>query len=237
MRVPESWRDKHGEMTLFWSRVEPTFVEVCRIGNEEVTFLYETPRSGFGYGCSPSDVTYVLEKIEENQSHFPDMIIFRQPTRKQAQQASVWGRFLYLATVGKHEGTAIVLEAQEFGSKLSWPKKLKVEDQLELKRLKEDGHVFRETKRGYFTLLTEIAVRNTILYRTLLHELGHFRQYQEHTEYPETRLSDDICIAIELHDSVPEADLEAYAHRFAEEQSKQLRERGVIPFEPKPFVG
>ena len=38
-----------------------------------------------------------------------DMIVFRQPTRKQIRLSSVWGRLLYWATIGRRTGTAIYL--------------------------------------------------------------------------------------------------------------------------------
>lgn len=236
MRVPESWRDKHGEPTLFWSRVEPSYVEKCSIGKTETTFLYEAPRNGFAYGCSPSDVSIILNKVVDDKWGIPDLIIFRQPTRKQAQQAGVWGRFLYLAEVGKYSGTAIVLEAQELGREVVWPRKLNIEDQLEFQRLKGDGHVFSQTKRGSTTILTESSVRSTILYRTLIHELGHFRHYQDQITNPKKRLSDDPNTAEELYWATPSSEKEAYAHRFADEWVRKLRTERVIPFQPKNFI-
>ncbi len=83
----------------------------------------------------------------------------------------------YFATIGKHEGTAIILEAQELGRLLKWSKRLTVEDRAEFDRLVADGHLFVEGKRHYQTELVETAVRNTVLYRTLLHELGHLAHY------------------------------------------------------------
>ena len=46
MRVPESWADKHGDQSAFWSRISPDHIETFRIQDETVTILYETPRVG-----------------------------------------------------------------------------------------------------------------------------------------------------------------------------------------------
>ena len=192
MRVPESWQDKHGNYSMFYERLEAAKEQEIAIGNFKVKILYEEPREGFTYGCTPSDVTKILISVASLSSCLPDIIAFRQPTRKQQQQKPVWGRFLYFAEFGKHEGTAIILEAQALGTLLKWSKRMTVDGRVEYERLVADGHPFVETKRHFQAELTEQAVRNTKLYRTLLHEIGHLAHYHQDVADDRTALDEDL---------------------------------------------
>lgn len=233
MRIPESWVDKHGNYTLYFERLETPRVENVTFGECKMKFLYETPRKGFSYGCSPADVVKLLTVVSNLVPAFPDIVAFRQPTRKQHQQNPVWGRFLYRAEFAEQHGTAIVVEAQELGSPLKWSKRMTLEDRAEYERLLRDGHVFVETKRYQVTKQTEQAVRNTILYRTFLHELGHLADYHQKVLDHQTALDLDQDVADSLYFSRPISEREAFAHRLAEELRETLLERGAIPFEPQ----
>ncbi len=160
-----------------------------------------------------------------------DLIVFRQPTKKQIQLSPVWGRLLYLADIGKHLGAAIYLEAQEVGVPFKWGRKLDLEGQAELIRLREDGHQIDETKREYIVTPSEETIRNTLLYRTLLHELGHWVQYTRDFLDDDTALSEDPDVAYQLYFAQPNIEHEYFAHRYAFEVAKRLRNGGIIPFE------
>ncbi|MEM6890148.1 MAG: hypothetical protein AAF636_18735 [Pseudomonadota bacterium] len=235
MRIPESWLDKYGNCSLFWSRVELDYVQEVSIGNFRVKILYDKPHEGCSYGCSPADAVKLLNLVAGSVPAMPDIIAFRQPTRKQRQQSPVWGRFLYLAEFGKYEGTAIVLESQELGASLKRCKNMTLEDRAEYDRLRDDGHSFVETKRHYEAFLTEEGIRNTKLYRTLLHELGHFVEYYQKVLFKETALDPDQDVAEELYFSGPTSEREVFAHRFAGNISRSLIADGKIPFAPQPF--
>lgn len=227
--------DRYGNVSLFYERIEPAYF--CRevIGDFDVKVFYEMPRDDFTYGCSPPDVVKVLKDIAPNVQSLPDMIAFRQPTRKQRHLKPVWGRFLHSAEFGPHEGTAIILEAQEVGASVSWSKRMSLEDQHELDRLRDDGHVFQETRRSFDALLSFETVRSTILYRTLLHEIGHGVQYHDEVLDMTTALDPDQNVASELYFSKPSSEREAYAHTFADQLARGLRSSGTIPFEPLVF--
>lgn len=231
MRVPESWQDKHGNYSMFYERLDSPTEQNTTIGVFDLKVLYEEPRVGFSYGCTPSDVIKVLSLAVSLSSSLPAIIAFRQPTRKQQRQRPVWGRFLYFAEFGKHEGTAIIIEAQEIGASLKWPKRMTLEDRAEYERLVADGHPFVETKRHFEATLTEQAVRNTLLYRTLLHELGHLAHYYQDVFYSRTALDKDQSIARELYFSKPSSEREVFAHGFAEKIGQSLRRAGEIPFD------
>jgi len=178
-------------------------------------------------GCSVDDVVRVLKAAAPYLPALPDIIAFRQPTRKQQAQHSVWGRFLYFAEIGECEGRAVVLEAQELGHELKWPRRMTLEDRAEFERLKDDGHVFREEKRCFVAELEEAAVRQTMLYWTLLHELGHYADFCEKVLDDATALDPDLDLAEELYFSRPSAERESYAHGFAEKLRAILQADGV----------
>lgn len=235
MSIPEIWMDRHGNVSLFYERIEPAYFAQESVGDFDLKLFYELPRDGFTYGCSPPDVLKVLRAAAPSIPSLPDMLAFRQPTRKQRQLKPVWGRFLYFAEFGAHEGTAIVLEAQAIGAPISWSKRMSLDDQAELDRLRTDGHVFNETKRTFDALLSVQTVRSTILFRTLLHEIGHWAQYHEEVLHEATALDADYDIARELYFSKPSSEREVYAHKFAEQLAADLRSSGAIPFEPLAF--
>lgn len=232
MTIPNSRLDCFGLDTVFQERVKPTRVETLEIGRNSLTVLYEEPRPGFTYGCSPKDVAHLLSQIPEDDFDLIDLMVFRQPTHKQARQNPVWGRLQYCALIGSHLGPAIYLEAQEIGARFSLKRKLSLDDQAELSRLRSAGHLITENKREFLIRLTEDSIRNTLLYRTMLHEVGHWVQYEREALDETTRLSDDPDFAYDLYFSKPNAERERFAHRYAEEMAHELRSRGQIPFEP-----
>lgn len=108
------------------------------------------------------------------------IIVFRQPKRKEEILHSVWGSLYYYSTFDSFSGPAIVLEAQDYSKNRKWgSKSLRVDSRQELERLRKDGHVIVEDKRGYSIELKLENVRATQLFRTLLHEIGHYVQYLE----------------------------------------------------------
>lgn len=235
MRIPESWMDRHGNVSIFYERLEPDYFAEEKVDRCDLKILYEAPRNGFSYGCSPPDVLKVLRAAGSTVPSLPEIVAFRQPTRNQSRLQSVWGRFVYNAEIGRHEGPAIILEAQEIGSKLNRSRRMTIDGQSEFDRLKADGHSFSESRRGFQSTLSAEGVRNTILYRTLLHELGHCVQYHNDVLNTATALHRDRDVAWDLHFSRPSSEREAFAHRFAGELAALLRSAGIIPFEPIVF--
>lgn len=236
MRIPESWQDKHGNYSLYYERLELFYAKEVLIGDFITKILYDKPHDGFSYGCSPAGVIKLLTMVSVSVPAMPDIIAFRQPTRKQRQQFPVWGRFLYFAEFGTNEGTAIVLEAQELGTLLRRSKDMNLEGRAEYERLVGDGHYFVETKRYFEAHLAEDGIRTTKLYRTLLHELGHLADYHQKVLSEETALDPDHDVAADLYFSRPTSEREVFAHRFAEDLSRSLRADGKIPFAPQAFL-
>ncbi len=237
MRVPQSWQDRFGEFTFYYERIEPTAKRSEVISGSHVTFCFENPRKGYSYGCSVDDGIHMLEMLADSVPELPPLIVFRQPTRKQNLMVPVWGRFIYDyeainsgAEELNGEHSAIVLEAQRIGSLIRYPHKMSLEDRKEFERLCLDGHRFKNEKRYSETVLTETTIRNTILYRSLIHELGHWKQYCDNVIFEATALGPDWTTSWQLHHSQPVQDKEHFAHRFARENADRLVAAGMIPF-------
>ncbi len=94
-----------------------------------------------------------------------------------------------------------------------------IDRQKELERIKNDGFEIVETKRSFEIDLSLENVRNTQLYRTLLHEIGHYVQY---------------CEDEEKFDRLPSCEKEVFAHNFAAKMKIELEQKGLIPF-PRQF--
>lgn len=108
-----------------------------------------------------------------------------------------------------------------------------VDDQKEFLRLKEDGHIFTESKRDFVSELKPQSSRNTQLYRTLLHEFGHYVHYlnvvlrteQNEEDYDSYEKRNDYYF------SLPKVEKEKFAHQYANNLKKKLIDHKIIPFE------
>lgn len=230
--IPKSWPDDR----VFWEVLHKPIAIQEQIGECELTFLIEPPRPGCFYPCTIADVMTVLEYVPQADLYGLELIIFRQPTRKQDQINPVWGRFLYYAMPGPFSGPAICIEAHDLNKTLRWPLSLGPDSRNELTRLKADGHRIERRRREYILHRTHESVRNTILFRTLLHELGHYVDWIQSIVLPSLDSTSDAEEARldQEFDSKPSQDKEAFAHRYAQNLATQLHGAGHIPFAPQP---
>lgn len=225
--------DGGGDASHFHSRVKPDSIEVRHFPGSPlfpIAFIYENPRPGCTYGCGIDDVFHLLSHLPEEDRHVVDMVVFRQPTRKQASLSPVWGRAVYCTEIAGHVGSAIILEAIEPGKPIKWSRSQDPQDAAEFERLmRDDEHEIVADKRGFKVVPTEQSIRNTLLYRTLLHELGHLVHY---TRTVLNKPDDLIDETMDIYFSRPQSEREAFAHRYADDVAKRLRNEGAIPFEP-----
>lgn len=190
-------------------------------GGSALTFLVEPPRVGSFHACTVDDVCRVLDFVPPGHLNAIDLVVLRQPTRKQELLRPVWGRLAYHARTGRHAGTAIFLEAQP-GAPLHWSASLDPEDAAELERLRADGHVVTRERRGWRVALTPRSIRETQLHRTLLHELGHAVDWQESVLRP--ALGDEALREglARVYRSKPRRAKEDFAHRYAAEVVRRV---------------
>ncbi|MBE9029433.1 hypothetical protein IQ266_06605 [filamentous cyanobacterium LEGE 11480] len=230
LNIPHAWPDDR----IFYEVLSHPIAITRTIQNQVITFLVEPTHPDYFYPCTVDDVAKILNFVPETHLEGLELIIFRQPTRKQSNQNPVWGRFLYYATPGKYAGTAICLEAQSLKQPLSWGRSLTPYDVKELDRLRTDGHLIHQTKRGYQITSTAISMRNTILFRTVLHELGHYIDWLQSVIWPTSELADQLEVERieQAFTTKPSQMKEEFAHRYAIEQFTDLQRQGKLPFQP-----
>lgn len=230
MEIPESWLDRDGSIRHHSIRMGPHQITKHELPGGSLTFLYEPPHSGCTYGCSPEEVAHVLAHVPTQDIEGLKIVAFRQPTRKQRILSPVWARIFYHAEFESHDGPAIVIEATDSSRPAHWSRKLSLEDQSELERLREDGFRIEEDRRGYTIHFTESSIRQTVLYRALLHEVGHWVDWLTKIE----RLPNGD---IDRYFARPVSEREAFANAYANRLAKNLRRKGVIPFSPFEEAG
>ncbi|MCU1288129.1 MAG: hypothetical protein JWN60_358 [Acidobacteria bacterium] len=207
------------EYKIYWEKLSDYKKIERQINGWNFTFIVERTKEGYFHACTIEDLEMILQHI--SSAYYKDLrtIILRQPKRTETIFSPVWGRLVFYYGLESTDFPAIILESVKTGSKLSWTRKIDIERQKEIERLRNDGFEITETKRSYEINLTLENVRNTQLYRTLLHEIGHYVQYSENPE---------------KFDTIPSVEKEVFAHNFADKLKLELEEKGLIPF-PRQF--
>ncbi|WP_156970493.1 hypothetical protein [Andreprevotia chitinilytica] len=212
LTIPESWH----QPKRFYENLNAFKVITRTIAERDFHFFIEPTKPDWFYPCTVDDICKVLSHCPPEALAAFDLIVMRQPTRKQRILSPVWGRAIFFFDINQYSGPAIVIEAQDL-SPIGWGKSIDPELTRELERLRRDGHEVRNTRRGLEIRVTPTSLRNTALYRTLLHELGHHVDYQRSTE--------------DEWDQKTRTEKEDYAHKYALEAYTLLAKQGVLPFD------
>jgi len=219
----------------FYERLGNYTKHEVAINGNELLFVVEETRSDSQHACSIEDITTLIEHITPEDCKGLKFIILRQPKRKENILSPVWGRLMYSYEFEKNYGPAIILEAADYTKPLKWARSLALNDQKEINRLKEDGHPFVDDGRSLTAELTPEHVRNTQLYRSLPHEIGHYVHYLTVVERPgnEDEGYDAWDQRWGLYRSIPASEREEFAHRYATQLKNKLTEMQIIPFTTK----
>lgn len=221
---------------LYWlDRIGEHVVEDRLVSNQSVRFIVETNTSNCVHPCTVSDVVRILEALPQTDWTGLHTFVLRQPTRKQLALDPAWGRLEYFADISNSKGKRIAigptifLDAINPDKAMIWSTSLDPHDSQELERLRKDGHLVRREGREHHISVSTSSARNTQLYRTLLHEVGHWFDWLSKVEVP--ALQGDDREGLERHYFArPSAEREAFAHRYADAQRLRLEADGVIPF-------
>jgi hypothetical protein len=203
------------------------------INGHDFLFIVEETRESSGHACTINDISIIIENIPNKDYGDLKLIVLRQPKRKEETLSPVWGRFIYSYEFEGNYFPAIIIEAVDFNRKFKWTKKLSADSRRELQRLREDGHRIVDDKR-YFIADYEMGnVRATQLYRTLIHEFGHYVHYLESVERPETEDEEfeDWEKRDDLYFKLPKTEKEKFAHNYADKIKSELIKKGIIPFD------
>jgi hypothetical protein len=229
--IPARWSDDR----VFWEKLRDPIAIERSVGGRDVIVLVEPVIKGFTHCCTPADVLAMLELLAAEDLGDLRLFVLRQPKRKEATLSSVWGRLAYFAQLGSLSGPAVYLEAQKLGRVLHRRRFMSLDAQREFDRLIADGHHAERVPSGYRIQLTLDACRNTQLYRTLLHEIGHQVDYLASVDRPRDALPsghDDEWDALgERYWQKSTAEKETFAHRYADELAARLRRTGAIPLD------
>lgn len=228
LTIPFSWH----EMAYFFEKLNNPIQLKRNIHQREFLFVVEETRESAFHACTIDDVCRVLTALPAEDLGELDLIVLRQPKRKEEILDAAWGRLIYAYELNKTIHPAIILEALDYTKTLKMSRKMNPEKQQEFERLKVDGHDFKAGKREYVARLTIENVRKTQLYRTLLHEIGHYVHYRNSVG----PFDDDVELTsieerIEQHHRLTERVKEDYAHRYAEETRRRLIDEKIIPFQ------
>ena len=226
------WAERLGSHRLFQRSVS----------GREVFFIVEETSAGFSHACTIEDIRHVLASLPLADWEGLDTFVLRQSTRKQRIVNPVWGRLFYSADLGLpgrrtvRLGPAVMLEAMNADATIAWSTSLSPHELSELERLRGDGHDVRRTGRRLVISMTPASIRATQLYRTLLHEIGHWVDYLQAVRRPAGDDDDRWTELSTAYFARPQDEREAFAHRYADTTRERLTRLGVLPFDPIPYL-
>ena len=203
-----------------------TFTE--QIGTREIIVIVEEPVPPFEHIPSVNDVFAMVKMVPEADRDGLDMYVLKGETRKRKMLNCCWGRMIYEVSIDDYTGGAVFLYANDL-QPFRVDKSVTPDGAKKLERYEIDGHRIRTEKRHHIVEPTRESVRAGLLYRTLLHEVGHWRQFLERvdldgiSEEERTRLWELFC-------TMPVKDKEDYADRYADTLRSKLLKQGLIPF-------
>ena len=218
MVIPEPFYDQK----IFWERLGKHRHFDMEIGGANYFFLVEETLENHAHACTVEDLMRMISFLPTEHLEGLEYIVLRQPTKKEQLLNPVWGRLAYFYGYEGHHAPAIILEAVDYSKTLVRGRKMRVEDQEEFQRLVDDGHEFTAHKRKFEAPFELDHVRNTQLYRTFLHEVGHYYQYLQFLG------KDD---GMEAYERLGIEEKEKFVHTYVEKIGKKFREEELLPFE------
>lgn len=217
----------------YYERFQEYAISDIVVGKGKITVIKEKLKHGYYYSCTPQDAEKILSNLPPEDIAELKYIVFRQPKRKENVLQPVWGRLIYSLQFKNDCGAAIIIEAVNESEWYRFPKKHSIEDALEFELLKEDGLSFEEGKKDFIATIDRNLVRNIQLYRTLLHEVGHYSHYLTVVERPGTE--DESMNKWEHRNNeyfrIPRREKEDFANRYAKKMKTELLHSQTIPFE------
>ncbi len=237
--IPSCWGADWRDDRPFWERLNNPIRVPLTVHGSPIQIIVEETRADTLHAATVDDVVEVLRHVPPDDMAGLQQFVLRQPTRKEQILSGCWGRMAYHCAhlTPDHDGPAVFLEAGRPKGRFTWPTRQSLDSQKELDRLRADGHTISTGRRAHVIEFTLETVRATQLYRTLLHEIGHWRDFLEKVERPyEQRPESDHGGWGRLYDAYfarPGQEREAYAHRYADTLRQTLFDRGVLPFDRK----
>jgi len=228
---------------IWWEQLGRFGIERRLVLNHELVFITTETSKNYIHSCSVDDICRILSALPPQDWEGLYGFIFRQSTRKQRLSSPSWGRLAYDAQFGRpakpnvYSGPALILEAINPTERSRWNKSLSPSDLEELERLSKDGHTVID-KGKYFEILSNPdSIRSTQLYRTVLHEIGHWQDWLQKVKKPAEKVTDKSNALEDAYFSRPHEERETFAHRYADAARHRLLKEGVIPFAKSTKAG
>jgi hypothetical protein len=221
---------------IWWENLGQHRVVNRNVGSLDLAFIIEDTREECIHSCTVEDVCNLLSLVPAADLMSLETVVFRQPTRKQWRVCPAWGRLAYSADLGlarkkvRRQGPAIFLEAVNPAEVWRWDRDLGPLDVLEVERLRNDGHVVEDTGKRLLFHSNQESIRATQLYRTLLHEIGHWVDWRMKVEQPAAKQSVPYEALADQFFARPVQEREQFAHRYASEMRERLMRSKRIPF-------
>lgn len=138
-------------------------------------FIVEELNQNYIYTCSIDEISNVLSFVPADDLEGLNLIILRQPKEKEEILDPCWGRLQYDFEFKGVPQPAIILEAINLNRDIKMKKAgISPFFQRELSRLQIEENEITYDKRTLTIKKTRESAKNTQLYRTLLHEIGHY---------------------------------------------------------------
>lgn len=220
----------------WWEQIRTHKVAHGCVLQRDIQFFIEATRGNCIHACTVADICHILSAVPENDWNGLHAFILRQSTRKEWLINPTWGRLAFTASVGQpgrpnlYSGPAIILEAVDPFAVWTWDKSLSPAEARELERLGADGHQVRDCGKYYKITSDATAVRATQLYRTILHEIGHWVDWLQKVERPGGDPRQKFDERRDLYFARPEAEREMFANRYADRMREKLLSESIIPF-------
>jgi len=225
---------------IWWENLGKHRVVNRNVGSLDLAFIIEDTREDCVHACTVEDVCNLLSLVPAADLTSLETFVFRQPTRKQWLVCPAWGRLAYSADLGlagkkvRRQGPAIFLEAVNPAKVWRWGRDLGPLDALEVERLRNDGHVVEDTGKRLLFHSSQESIRATQLYRTLLHEIGHWVDWLLKVEQPAAKQSVPYEVLSDQYFARPLQEREQFAHRYASAMRERLMRAKRIPFTSIP---
>jgi len=206
------------------------------VSGQDITIIVEETSGGCVHACCLDDIETMLRHVPRSDLNGLATFVLRQSTQKIRTLNPAWGRLYYDASINvggttiMKNGPALFLEACVPNRIRKWSTSLDRDDSDELERLRADGHKIDRHGRHFLISSDLKAIRSTQLYRTLLHEIGHWVDWLEKVKAPHYK-GGDYEELLDRYFARPQREREIFAHRYADTLRDKLQRASLIPFD------
>lgn len=227
MVIPESWWDDR----VFWEKLTGHATVTRQVHGRDFDVIVEHTRKECIHPCTVDDVFHMLAHVPDADLRGIDCLVMRQPKKKEQILSPVWGRMQFETDFGQRRRPAIILESCDLSKPIHWKRSLDGEAAHRLERLRQAGHRVVSTRRDYVIELSLESARNTMLYGTLLHEVGHWVDWRRIVLDSSQR--DDMAVheLEKRYFARAVSERENVAWRYADTLATRLRKDGILPFD------